>query len=602
MTRQLWTRSRVALCLSSMILFATAGPAGATPSSSSPTELWGPAFGSPNPSEVVAGAGGGETAVAWHVSEDEGFKSTVFLSRHGEAGGWEAPDAVSQGDGAPQNGKEGLGVDGHGDVLLAWEGENAVGSDLYMDEVPNGQPARTAIDFWHDAGTVNGIDQVTVGFDAAGDATVMWRAGSGLYLARRPVGGLFGSPVRIAGSQETEVLEWPSFASGANGDAAVVGSQPYVGGVAAALVPHGSGARSLQVLQSQQGALGSARVAIAPDGETIAAWETTEYHEEGEFSWDGWLMVAVRPPGSDTFSAPRRIDSITNNQGLAIAVSPSGEATLVYNEVGKLVAVSRAAGGNWRPPERVGSIPATENPAAAYDSSGNLYVAWLRYAPGSEPATADNGYYAATRDAGGTFDGNAHRISRPIPNVASAPALAVDHAGAFAAWSLYDEGRVEAAGPFYAPWQEPAVAPSNPPSGVAAGTNASAPPPPAAPAAPAAKPSRPSALAQELATILDVVSTRLHHPKRDELSITSPGAGLLTIEARPPNHKGAPSARNSTVLLGRWVLRRSGRITIRVSPSHRIYALLAHSGAVLLTATFREHDGRSTTAQLRSAR
>jgi hypothetical protein len=513
-------------------------------------------------------------------------------------------------------------------VLLAWEGENHAGSDLYIDEVPKGQPARPALDFWHDAVSINGIEQVTVSFDAAGDATVMWRAGSGLYLVRRPTGGSFGAPVRIADEQEREEVSWPSFASGANGDATVVGDWGYGGNVAAWVVPHGSGPGAVQVLQREHEYAGSVRVAMAPDGEAIAAWYTEEYHEEGGSGFDGWLTVATRSPGASSFSAPKRIDPVPNLEGLGLAVSPSGEATLVYNHVDELVAVSRTPAGEWRPPEGVG-VWATADPAAAYDASGNLYVAWHYYNPWAEPAANDSGYYAATRAAGGTFDGQSHAISRTITNVGWAPVMAANDIGAFATWALYDEGRVEAAGPLHAPWQEQGTPlpgepgtplprepstplpsePNSPPLSEPLAqrspadqpaSSAKSPPQAGASGVAAAKRSQPSAVAQELTRMLGALSARLRHLQRRELRFRSPGAGLLTIQVRRSNRKPGDGALSSTLLLGSWVLRHTGGISLRVAPSRRLSALLANSSALLI-ATFQPKQGQPTTARLKWA-
>lgn len=608
--------SRAALCAVSTFLVLAIAVSGAMAQASvEPVELWGPSDGSPNPWEPVVAAGGGQTAIAWSVSEDGGGSSTIFLSRRGDEGAWEAPEAVSRNDGATQNGgpggqngKQGLAVDPHGNALLAWEGENSAGSSLYIDEVPDGQPTRPTIDLWHDAGTVNGIDQVTVSFDADGNATVMWRAGSGLYLVRRPAGGTFGSPVRIADEQEIETLNWPGFASRANGDAVAAGNWDY-GGIAAWVVPHGSGPGGIQVLQRENSYSGSVRVAMAPDGEAIAAWYTEERQSES----DGWLTVATRSPGASSFSAPRNIDRVPNLEGLALAVSPSGEASLIYNKVDELVAVSRARGGEWRAPEELGAW-AAENPAVAYDPAGNLYVAWHHY----EPNTSENVYYAATRPAGGVFDGLPHTISGPIGGIGWGPVVVASNTGAFAAWALYDEGRVEAAGPFQAPWKnetgppptEPTRAPeaSPPPS---ASTGVSDEPLTQAPTrdqpAPAVSPpltsqtgvasSPQNALGLELNIMLKAVSRRIHHLAGHRLGFQAPSAGVLTIRIARSDPKGELGARRRSLLLGHWALPRAGRANLRLAPS-RTLAALAAKPKLLLTATFRPTQGAAMTARL----
>src|ERR1700729_526518 len=67
--------------------------------------------------------------------------------------------------------------------------------------------------------------------------------------------------------------------------------------------------------------------------------------------FDGWLTVATRSPGASSFSAPRNIDRVPNLEGLALAISPSGEASLIYNKVDELVDVSRARDGNGGRPK-----------------------------------------------------------------------------------------------------------------------------------------------------------------------------------------------------------------------------------------------------------
>ena len=602
------SRTVVRAALTTLTFFLLALPVAAAQATPAWEELWGPADGPPHPSEVVAGSGGGQTAVAWHNSENGGWTSTIYLSRHGDGGAWGPAEAVSREDGAAQNDKEGLAVDAHGNALLAWEGENSAGSDLYIDEVPNGQRARPAIDFWHDV-DINGISQVTVSFDAAGDATVMWRAGAGLYLVRRPAGGSFGSPLRIADEQEREAVGWPSFTSGANGDAVVAGDWEN-GGVAAWVVAHGSTAGSVQVLQHEHEYGGSVRTAMAPDGEAIAAWYNAEYHEEGTSGFDGWLMVATRAPGASSFSAPKRVDQVTNIEGLGLAISPAGEATLLYNQVGTLVAVSRARGGEWRPAEAVGGW-ATEDAAAAYDAAGDLYVAWHHF---SEFERNENGYYVASRIAGGAFDGHSHEISRAIPGIGWAPAVAIGDSGAFAAWALYGEGRVEATGPLHAPWEEE----SSPSLSAPAEQTGNQPPTEASSAktllgpvlspeatehaaAVAGKGAQQDQLAEGLSRVLRAVSAQLRHSIRGDVWFRSPAAGLLTIQLQREHGAGSRDARAKSLLLGRWVLPRAGSVRLRVASSRRLSAVLAQSGDNLI-ATFRAKDGRLTSARMRLAR
>jgi hypothetical protein len=600
-------RTVVRVALTTLALFSIALPAAAAQSATGWEELWGPADGSPEPSEVVAGSGGGQTAVAWHNSEGGGWTSTIYLSRRGDSGAWGPAEAVSREDGAAQNDKEGLAVDAHGNTLLAWEGENSAGSDLYIDEVPEGQPARPAIDFWHDV-DVNGISQVTVSFDAAGDATVMWRAGAGLYLVRRAAGGSFGSPVRIADEQEREAVGWPSFTSGANGDT-VVAADWENGGVAAWLVPHGSPAGSVQVLQHEHEYGGSVRTAMAPDGEAIAAWCNAEYHEEGTSGFDGWLMVATRAPGASSFSAPKRLDQVTNIEGLGLAISPAGEATLLYNQVGTLVAVSRARGGEWRPAEAVGNW-ATEDAAAAYDAAGNLYVAWHHF---SEFERSENGYYAASRTAGGAFDGRSHEVSRAIRGIGWAPAVTVDDSGAFAAWALYGEGRVEAAGPLHPPWEEESSPPLSAPAAQAGNQPPAEATPVNTPLGPvlspettehatsvAGKVSQQSLLVEGLSRALKALSARLRRPGHADFSFRSPAAGLLTIELLQRAHgAGSRAAHAKSLLLGRWALPRAGNAKLRVASS-RLAAVSAQSGDSLI-ATFRTGGARLASARLKLA-
>jgi hypothetical protein len=620
----------VSFTVSALVVLAVAVPGAMAQASLEPVQLWGPADG-PGPWEPVAAAGGGQTAIAWSVSESGGYSSSIFLSRRGDGGAWGAPEAVSRDDGATQNGgpggqsgKQGLAVDAHGNALLAWEGENSTGSHLFVDEVPDGGPARPAVDLWHDVGTINGIEQVTVSFDAGGDATVMWRAGSGLYLVRRPAGGTFGSPVRIADEKEIETLNWPSFASGANGDAVAAGNWDY-GGVAAWVVPRGSGPGGMQVLQKPEGSgsySGSVRVAMAPNGEAIAAWYTEERNSET----DGWLTVATRAPGASSFSAPKNIDRVPNLEGLALAVSPSGEASLLYNKIDELVEVSRAPGGEWRAPEELG-LWASENPAAAYDPAGDLYVAWHHY----ESNTNENAYYAATRPGGGAFDGHPHQISGPIEGIGWPPVLAASNAGAFATWALYDAGRLEVAGPFQAPWQNEAGPPTEPTKTPEAGPPPTEPtrtpvasPPPSAPTSasddeplshpatgeqPAPAMSAPpsgvsaanalqqSALGSELNTMLKSVSRRLHQLADHDVGFQAPSAGVLTIRIARAEEKRGLDARSSSLLLGRWALPRAGHADLRLAPGRTLAALAAKT-KLLLTATFQPTHGTATTVRL----
>ena len=240
-------------------------------------------------------------------------------------------------------------------------------------------------------------------------------------------------------------------------------------------------------------------------------------------------------------------------------------------------------------------------------------MAWHHY----EPNTSENVYYAATRPAGGVFDKDPHPISGAIGGVGWPPVVAASNEGAFAAWALYGEGRVEVAGPFQAPWQnETSPLPTEP-------TAPQAGPPPNPPGAPGDEPLiqaptsdqpapavtspltsktgvaslQTNAFGSELDTMLKAVSRRLHHLAGHGLGFQAPSAGVLTIRIARSDSKGGPGARSGSLLLGRWTLPRAGRANLRLAPS-RALAALAVKRKLLLTATFRPTQGTATTVRL----
>jgi hypothetical protein len=265
-----------------------------------------------------------------------------------------------------------------------------------------------------------------VAADAAGDAIVVWQEcysadkkmcfhNEGEYVIRasvRPAGGNWSSP-KLVTTGSSENAKKLAAAVNSFGDIAVAWEDMK------GLRAHVSLLRSGQApidhtLSTKQS--GSPQVAFAADGTAIAVWD----EEDTGF----WVSASTAAPGSNSWTPSQHLSS----SGLDafqpdLAVAPDGEAVAVWETLsgGRPIQAAIRAGGAWLPAQNLSAegVEAT-HPRVAINPLGAAIAAW-RETGSSGPIVA-----SATRSAGGWA---AAKALSGATDGAVEPAVAIDPEG-----------------------------------------------------------------------------------------------------------------------------------------------------------------------------
>ncbi len=326
--------------------------------------------------QVVVDPAGNATAIWRRVDAD---RSVVQTSSRPAGGSWSAPVDLStdpsvdfsQRADVPQ-----LAVDGAGSVTATWSRfEAAVGQpwtftvqsatrategtwSAPVDLSPAGSPARTT----------------DVAVDTAGNATVVWVAGSTVQTASRPAGGAWSAPGQLsttAGPRANPrvvvdptgatTAVWGSFASGAYG---VQTASRALGGAWSTPLDLVSG-----------DVFDTPAIAVDRQGNATALWQQND--------GSGWVVTSASRSATGAWSTPVLLStSTTSSWDPKVAVDLAGNATAIWSREangGRVVeAARRPAHGEWSEP--IGLSPPGDawNPQIAVDPAGNATAAWSR--------------------------------------------------------------------------------------------------------------------------------------------------------------------------------------------------------------------------------
>ena len=197
-------------------------------------------------------------------------------------------------------------------------------------------------------------------------------------------------------------------------------------------------------------------VAIDARGDVLAVWHRAASREVQSF-------YAWRPPRGD-WTEPRRFDGASGN--VAIAVSPLGRATAVWNDGnGRIVAAEARPGRAFDRPDVIASgVRAGNTFDVETDDAGNAIVAWS-HDTRSGRQNAGSTIFVSTRRAGGAWT-EPKDVSGDVSG--GGPFVAMNPAGASAvAWITIENGLPhvayrQPAGGFGPPERVPIPGPSYP--------------------------------------------------------------------------------------------------------------------------------------------
>lgn len=331
-----------------------------------------------NPQLTVDPAGNA-TAV-WRVREID--RSVVQTSTRPAGGVWSAPVDLSvdtsvdlsQPTDVPQ-----VAVDASGIVTATWSRFEAKPSEAFKHVV---QAATRLTDGTWTAPvdlSVPGQHARTtdLAVDPAGNATVIWVAGSLVQAATRPAGGTWAAPVdlsTIAGPRAN-----PRIVVDPAGTAtAVWGTFTTTYGIQTATRSPGAPWSAPADLSAPgQDTFDTPELAADRRGTVTALWQ----RHDGS----GWIVTSATRPAGGAWTAPVDLSATGHDAwDPQVAVDPAGNATAVWSLADEpmsdsartVQAARRTVAGEWTAPVDLSRGGTAWNPQVALDSSGNATTVW----------------------------------------------------------------------------------------------------------------------------------------------------------------------------------------------------------------------------------
>jgi PKD domain len=274
-----------------------------------------------------------------------------------------------------------------------------------------------------------------VAVDPEGDSTAVWERSDGsneiVQASTRRAGGTWSAPVDL--SEEGLDSYEPQVAVDAAGDVTVVWNAGPDSShrVVQASTRRPGGAWSAPVdLSEEVGNADWPRIAVDPDGDATAVWESFE-------GGNSVVQASTRPAGG-TWSAPVSLSAGGQEaREPEVAMDPEGAATAVwryeYESAHFVIQGSTSSpGGAWSVPadlsEEAGSA---SEPSVAVDSSGGATAVWRR------PTGIYNVVESSTRPAGGSWSSPVE-LSEAGQNASYADIAVAPGGNATAVWCRFD--------------------------------------------------------------------------------------------------------------------------------------------------------------------
>ena len=372
----------------------------------------------------------GDAAVVWKHRIDP-WHSSIEVSSRSRYGPFTPPAVISNWQVMDPR----VTLDEDGNAVVAWSENGRVdettGDNIRVSVGRAGGSFGAPVTLVHDTTGTRGTHDVCAGTDSAGTTTVFWTRADirNVYWSTRPAGGSFGPAGMLP--NESDNTWYPTCAVSANGDTFAAWSDGLR--IQAAVRRAGQSTFSTKVLRPLDGRnVSVAHLGVNAHGEAVVAWSEPTDDTGRELVG----KASLRQPGAG-FGAP---ETITRSYGSLVPyVSDSGRIE-VYGFAGSLLdpphgegggALTRGPDGHYDSYEQWTPHGMEDDPAAAYDDAGNLFVGSRFYYDREWP----RGRALATiRPAGGTFPAQETPVSADGHNLWLVSLAAAGSGHAIEAW------------------------------------------------------------------------------------------------------------------------------------------------------------------------
>jgi hypothetical protein len=308
----------------------------------------------------------------------------VHARRWSPGGGWASDITITTE--ARSSYSESIGVASDGSALIVWQKADAasLGSDLYVTPLTGDQ-----------VGTAEmiGVGQTPrIGVAASGVAIAMWVDVSSTftgYARSRDATGNWSNQVQV--TPTADIQFYSAFASNAAGQAIVLWRTGSGTGLSVARYEPATGWATPQPFASTTYTDFDLVASMAGDGTAITAWDDQEGSSD---SVVGHILSSTFAPAA-TATDPVTLDELPNPFPLGysakVYASPGGQGIAVWvssdgtNDTMWVARWSRS--GGWQAPQAVWTAYAILEPIAVIDAQGRGTVAWEEY----ESLTPENG-------------------------------------------------------------------------------------------------------------------------------------------------------------------------------------------------------------------
>jgi hypothetical protein len=326
--------------------------------------------------QIAIDANGNAMAV-WRQYSDELVFDTVYLiyaSRYVAGGGWASPRLLN--DTANNGYNPQIAFDGNGNALVVFEVEHGSGNDRQIS-AHRYDAGTDAWGFMNAPGPGGNRLGPQIAFDNSGNAVAVWQSHdvvkwnieAGFYT----VGGSFAAAAEIDGT--TQSAQQPQIGFDAAGNAIVVWSQTAVW---ANRYLAGVGWGTPVQTESNPGSASSPQIAVAASGNATAVWYQTGV--VGNDIWANHYDV-----GSNTWTVPVLLETDDTAGALnpQIAGDAAGNAMVVWRQSDgtrhNILANRYVAGVGWQGAVLIeNNAGNANNPSVAMDINGNASAVWTQ--------------------------------------------------------------------------------------------------------------------------------------------------------------------------------------------------------------------------------